>query len=83
MACDYPEGCTCGASYLNYLEQKVDRQWARGYFCAVACYLNENCADGVASTEAKSMFSQGGDWRKAAAEDIETFKKHGLIPHAA
>lgn len=52
----------------------------RGYFCAVAVYLKESCQEGVADTMAKSLFGQGGDWRKADPEDIETFRIHGLIP---
>ena len=54
--------------------------FGRGYFCAVAVYLKESCQDGVADTMAQSLFRQGGDWQRADAEDIETFRIHGLIP---
>jgi hypothetical protein len=55
------------------------REFARGFFCAVAVLLKETCAEGCASTEAKDLFNQGGDWRNADPEDIETFKLHCLI----
>jgi len=52
----------------------------RGYFCAVAVFLKENYSEGVAGSDAQSLFRQGGDWRKADPEDIETFRLHDLIP---
>lgn len=41
--------------------------------------LRETCAEGAANTDAVSLFKNGGPWRDADAEDIETFKRHGLI----
>lgn len=66
-------------------KENVDlvREWNRGYFCAVATFLKENFADGVSGTESNSLFRQGGNWRVAAREDIETFKRHGLITEEA
>jgi hypothetical protein len=52
----------------------------RGYFCAVAVFLKENYSEGVAGSDVQSLFRQGGDWKKADPEDIETFRIHGLIP---
>jgi hypothetical protein len=53
--------------------------WSKGYFCAVAVFLKENYSEGVAGSDAQSLFRQGGDWKKADPEDIETFRTHGLI----
>ena len=54
-------------------------EWARGYFCAVAMLVKDNYQEGCHGTEVRSLFQGGGDWRLADAEDIETFRLHGLI----
>ena len=51
----------------------------RGYFCAVAVFLKENYSEGVAGSDVQSLFRQGGDWKTADPEDIETCRIHGLI----
>lgn len=61
------------------MSTRDNRQWARGYFCAVATLLKETMAKGAADTACVSLFRQGGKWNDADPEDIETFKQHGLI----
>jgi hypothetical protein len=55
------------------------RLWASGYFCAVAVLCKETQAEGCADTDVVSLFRQGGDWRMADPEDIQTFLLHGLL----
>jgi hypothetical protein len=50
--------------------------WARGYYCAVATLLKE---DGL-TTQVRSLFAQGCSWHVADPDDIELFRRHGLIP---
>ena len=58
-------------------------EWARGYFCAVAMLVKENYQEGCHGTEVRSLFLGGGDYRLADSEDIETFRRHGLISQNA
>ncbi len=51
-------------------------QWSRGYYCAVSILLRE---EGIATTQVRSLFGQGGDWRKADPFDIALFKEYGLV----
>ena len=53
------------------------RDFARGYFCAVAALLRET---GNVSTDVESLFRQGGEPWKADQCDIELFREHGLMP---
>lgn len=50
--------------------------FTRGYFCAVACLIKEN---GLVTTDASSLFVQGGDCADADPEDLEVFREHGLL----
>lgn len=54
--------------------------FARGYFCAVAALIN---MDDCVNTDAKELFGAGGDPMLADPEDIETFRRHGLIKEQA
>ncbi|MBS0328242.1 MAG: hypothetical protein JSR30_00185 [Proteobacteria bacterium] len=62
--------------------KKQDRDdWARGYFCAVALYIKENCAEGNADSAAISMFRGALLYvRYADEEDKTVFVTHGLMP---
>lgn len=64
--------------------QKLPKKdnWSRGYFCAVAVLLKLNYSEGVSGPDADELFRSGGDWRRADPEDIETFRRHGLLPNA-
>ena len=55
------------------------REWARGYYCAVAVLLRE---EGQATTAVQSLYNQGGGCAFADAEDIALFEQHGLTPNA-
>jgi hypothetical protein len=59
--------------------RKRRKEWARGWFCAVAYYLRENCKPGVHDTAAKSMFNGCNHPEDADIEDRDTFKQHGLM----
>lgn len=54
---------------------RANRQWARGYYCAVAALLRE---EGRVTTAVQSLYRQGGGTRFADAEDIALFEQHGL-----
>lgn len=71
---------TSGASE-HRLDRPVGRHavddWSRGYYCAVAALLREvGCVD----ESVRSLFSAGGDPKRADAEDIALFQEHGLMP---
>ena len=57
-------------------ETKLRHDWERGYFCAVSVLLRE---EGQASSNVRSLFSQGGDPTYADPLDIELFREHGLM----
>lgn len=52
-----------------------------GYYCAVAMLLKLTCREGVSDPDTDQLFRGGGDWRAADPEDIETFRRHGLLPN--
>lgn len=56
-------------------------EWSRGYYCAIAMMLKRNYAEGVSGPDTGELFRSGGDWRQADPEDIETFRRHGLLPN--
>lgn len=58
----------------GFVDLSVD--FTRGFFCAVACLLHEQ---GAVTAEIRSLFGQGGDWREADPEDIDLFRKYGLV----
>lgn len=55
--------------------ERANRDWQRGYYCAVAVLLRE---EGHATTAVRSLYAQGGGTRFADAEDIALFAQHGL-----
>lgn len=54
-----------------------EKDFDRGYFCAVAALLkNEGCV----TTAVKELFKNGGaGWCNADNEDIQLFHKHDLL----
>jgi hypothetical protein len=56
--------------------KRDEREWCRGYYCAVAALLREG---GCVDTNVRSLFNQGGDPELAASEDIALFREHGLM----
>lgn len=53
------------------------RDFARGYFCAVAALLH---MEGCNTTEVSELFRAGGDWTLADPQDIAAFRAAGLVP---
>ena len=55
--------------------QARDRDFARGYYCAVAALL---AMDGAASTQVTELARMGGNMAHADAEDLERLRAAGL-----
>jgi hypothetical protein len=53
----------------------MNREWSRGYFCAVAVLLREA---GCVTPEVRSLYEQGGHPEHADADDAALFLQHGL-----
>jgi len=60
----------------NAVGSMPDREWSRGYYCAVAVLLRES---GTVTPELRSLFNAGGGHEHADNEDIELFREHGLM----
>lgn len=60
------------------IDDIANREWQRGYYCAVATLLRE---EGLATTAVRSLYAQGGGTKFADAEDIALFAQHGLVPN--
>lgn len=54
------------------------KDFARGYFCAVAALLRE---EGAVTTRVRDLFNQGGDAELADECDKELFTEYGLLPY--
>lgn len=58
-----------------------NREWERGYYCAVAVLLRE---EGHVTTAVRSLYAQGGGSRFADPVDIALFAQHGLtVPNTS
>lgn len=58
------------------IDEIAAKEFARGYFCAVAVLLRE---EGCATSAVKSLFQQGGSTEYADPSDIALFVQHGLM----
>lgn len=54
----------------------LNRDWVRGYFCAVAVLLKE---EGQVNTTVRSLFDQCGHAELADPEDLALFREYGLV----
>lgn len=58
--------------------KQINKDFARGYFCAVAVLLRE---EGCVTPQVRRLFRQGGDARLADEADCELFTEYGLLSH--
>lgn len=75
MACEFPEGCSCGASAADAREE---HEFYRGYALAVANVIRTHGDDVIAG----ALMTEGNRTKllkHADAEDLATFKEHGLV----
>lgn len=59
------------------MDKKADKNFVRGYYCAVAALLRN---EGSITTAVKDLFGAGGDPMGADDLDIEIFREFGLLP---